>query len=508
MVMAQSLNDSHFSKIRAALWPIHDQELKKFLPMALMLFLFLFNYTLLRNTKDALIITAPSCGAEVIPFVKIGDIPCAILFFLLYAKLSNLLSREALFYTFLIPFLAFFALFAFVIYPHKDLLHPSVITIEMLREAYPHLKWVISIYGVWTFALFYMIAESFGIIIVAVLFWQFANEITRTSEAKRFYPFFGFLGNLALIAAGIFGEYLASLNTSRSCEADAWGVSLAYSMTSVIAVGIGVILIYWWMNRYVLTDPFYYEAAKGKEKKEDKPKLSIKESLSYIFSSKYLGFIAIFVVSYGITMNLIDVTWKSQIKEYLPRSNDYFAFMGRFSFWTGIATMTLIMATKGIVRRFGWFTGAIITPAMFLITSILFFTFILFKDRLEPFLLTFGVTSLYMAVMVGAIQNIFSKGLKYSLADPTKEMAYIPLDQELKVKGKAAVDIIGGRFGKSGGGLIQFALLTLTAGTQLTIMPYLCGIVLIVTLTWMGAVKGLAGLYNEKVEGNSSARHV
>ena len=90
--------------------------------------------------------------------------------------------------------------------------------------------------------------------------------------------------------------------------------------------------------------------------------------------------------------------------------------------------------------------------------------------------------------------------MKYSLFDPTKEMTYIPLDQELKIKGKAAVDVIGSRLGKSGGGFIQLTLLTLTAGTQLTIMPYLSGLILVIMMIWMGAVKEFSKLYSEKVQ--------
>ena len=38
-----------------------------------------------------------------------------------------------------------------------------------------------------------------------------------------------------------------------------------------------------------------------------------------------------------------------------------------------------------------------------------------------------GTTPLMLAVMIGALQNILSKGAKYALFDPCKEMAYIPL---------------------------------------------------------------------------------
>ena len=43
------------------------------------------------------------------------------------------------------------------------------------------------------------------------------------------------------------------------------------------------------------------------------------------------------------------------------------------------------------------------------------------------FLFRLGTTPLMLAVFIGAAQNILSKGAKYSLFDPCKEMAYIPL---------------------------------------------------------------------------------
>ena len=102
-----------FGKWRSFLWPVYTYELKKLLPMFFMFFCISFNYTILRDTKDTLIVTA--AGAEAIPFLKsFGVVPAAILFMLIYAKLSNMLSRENLFYVTLLPFIIFFGLFAVI----------------------------------------------------------------------------------------------------------------------------------------------------------------------------------------------------------------------------------------------------------------------------------------------------------------------------------------------------------------------------------------------------------
>jgi AAA family ATP:ADP antiporter len=151
------------------------------------------------------------------------------------------------------------------------------------------------------------------------------------------------------------------------------------------------------------------------------------------------------------------------------------------------------------LRRFGWKVGAYITPVVLLITGAGFFVFIIFKDQLDPIMSAIGLTPLFIAVIFGTAQNVMSKASKYSLFDPTKEMAYIPLDQESKVKGKAAIDTVGARLGKAGGSAIQIGLIGVL-GTLSSATPYIGVILLFIVLAWMWAVKDLGDKELSKVE--------
>src|SRR3990172_13215590 len=95
-----------FGKWRSFFWPVHVFELKKLLPMFFLFFFINFNYTILRDTKDTLIVTAPGSGAEAIPFLKLwGVFPFSILFMILYAKIINIMIYEKIFYTMITLFI-------------------------------------------------------------------------------------------------------------------------------------------------------------------------------------------------------------------------------------------------------------------------------------------------------------------------------------------------------------------------------------------------------------------
>jgi len=82
-------------------------------------------------------------------------------------------------------FLSFFALFTFVLYPLRDVLHPTMF-VDKLELILPKgCKILISIISNWTLTGFYVMAELWGTTILSVLFWGFANEVTTIHEAKR-----------------------------------------------------------------------------------------------------------------------------------------------------------------------------------------------------------------------------------------------------------------------------------------------------------------------------------
>jgi len=491
--MSQSDSES-FSKIRSFFWPIHSYELRKFVPMLLMLFFVCFNYSILRNMKDSVVVT--SSGATVLPFIKVWVIlPCAILITVIFTKLSNRFSQERVFYILVTTFLIFFTLFAYVLYPMRDTLHPYAFA-EYLETVLPNgFHGLIGMCCNWSFTVFYVMCELWGSLVMSVLFWGFANEVTRLHEARRFYSVLSIFSNIAAICAGQAGNYFANndlfSNISFFNSTDPWEQSMMSLIFIVVVSGILTMFVFRWMNKNVLTDPCFDELHKTKRELKKKGKLSIKDSFSYLSNSKYLMCIAFIVLGYNLSINLAEVVYKERLRELYPAPGDYNMFLNNITSSVGVVSTVMALFMVKIITRFGWTRTALITPVIMLITAMGFFAFLIFQDSLGALAFTLtGLTPLVISVYFGAAQNCFSKAMKYSVFDATKEMTFIPLEHELKLKGKAAIDGIGSRLGKSGGSFLQQGLIVIF-GSLTASASYVALIIIAAITGWVFAVKAL-----------------
>lgn len=494
--------EKEFGAIRSCIWPVHRSEVRKLVPMLIMVFLICFSYSILRNMKDTVVVTAS--GAEVIPFIKVWVmLPMAVLLTALFTKLSNYYSQERVFYYIISGFLACFALFAFVLYPLRDALHPNALADKLELMLPIGFKGLISMFRNWTFTGFYVMSELWGSLVLNVLFWGFANEVTRIGEARRFYGVFGIGSNLAAILAGQAAIFLSQPQLFSAIPflsgRDAWEQSQMVLITVILLAGTSVMGLFRWMNKSVLNDPSFEEFHHNKRVSKAKGKLSFRESFAYLSNSKYLICIAIIVVAYNLVINLVEVVWKDQLRQLYPNHADFNNYMNNLTSAIGIiATLSALFMSK-IIGKFGWTRTALITPTIMLVTCAGFFAFILFRDSLGGIVVALtGLTPLMIAVFFGGAQNCLSKAAKYSVFDATKEMAYIPLSHECKLKGKAAIDGVGSRFGKSGGSLIHQGLL-MVFSTLTATAPYVASILLVVIVFWIYAARVLGKQFNELI---------
>ncbi|CAM9442825.1 unnamed protein product [Pylaiella littoralis] len=473
---------------------IERHELRKFLFMSVMMFAIIYVFTMTRDTKDALVVT--NCGAEAIAFLKVyAVLPAAAAFMIGYNWLSNHVGSRALFHLTITPFFIFYAVFAFVMYPMRGVLHHAAGAMGKDEHVLSHM---INIGRFWMFSLYYVVSELWGSAGVPLLFWTCANEVTPISQAKRFYPLFAILGNLGPIASG---QTMAYVSRNRPAGMDAEAAferTLKILSSLILGAGGSIMVLYEIIMAISKKEADAHEALKSPSerrrkqrklaKEKAKQKMGLLDSFRFLSKSKYLGFVGLIVLSYGLSMEFTEIVWKAIVKLAYPDKSDYMAFMGQYSTIVGITTTFMLLVGKEVIKIFGWEAGALATPVVMAVLAVPFFGYIIFGDIQQ------SKKTLMMAVWVGMVQNVLSKATKYALFDPTKEMAYIPLDKESKVKGKAAIDVLGARLGKSGGALAQQGLVV-ACGSILTGAPVLATLFALVSAMWITSVVNLAKLF-------------
>jgi AAA family ATP:ADP antiporter len=205
---------------------------------------------------------------------------------------------------------------------------------------------------------------------VSLYFWHAVKCVKLTRYLRLLHsffsttdPLFGLGANVALIFSGQYVKWVSNLRGSLAPGVDAWAVSLRYLMGAVVASGGVMLGAYEYMQRNIVAkDPAMSELTKLPSKK--KVKMSLSESAKFLFSSPYIRDMAVLVISYGMCINIVEVSWKAKLKQAFPDPNSYSAFMGNFSSATGAATLIMMLIGRTIFAKYGWRVAALVTPTV------------------------------------------------------------------------------------------------------------------------------------------------
>ena len=473
------------SPLRSSLFPIYRHEFRQFFLMSVMIFLTIFSFYLLRGVKDALLQSAPDSGAEVFSFLKLYLVlPATMLVMAGYVSLRKRCDLQRAYYIVLSLFGLFFAFYALYLYPNCTLLQPDTTYVASLKQMYPAFRWFFAIYQLWVLALFYVCSELWGALVLSVLFWQLANDNIPTTQAKRFYPLFITVGNVAMLCLNPLMHYIARDETNDIVQVSWLIVAIAAILCFCVHVA--------YKHQLLRVEGSSFDEGSSASRK------SLFESIVFVMRSPYVMYISIMVLSYGVLINVVEAMWRSKVGVlYVTRSN-LLKFNADYTFMTGLATIAMNYLSKRLISRVGWTTSALITPLVCACMGTIFFFFVTRSVSTFP-LIALADSPLKSIVWLGAFVVLLSKGAKYSFFDPTKEMAFIPLDKELRSNGKVLADGVVERFGKSLGGATISSLIMLT-GMDLSDLAYVLGVItLVLGIWWLYAVLRLGKLYARQV---------
>lgn len=435
-----------------------------------------------------MILSPEDATPAVIPFIKVwGMVPGAIIGTWVYTRLSNRLPRNRVFYILVSAFLLFYLSFAFLIYPHHHSLHLHALGDSLSPYLPSGFKGLITMVCNWSFTLYYIVTELWASIIMSVLFWGFINDITPISQAKRFY---GIL-NLGSNMAPLLGIYLSTLFVNyfpfelKLIETDLLGHMLVKATLFIV---ISALLAMYLFSKLTPSNT---------DKKIDRPKvrLSIRDSLKFVSKNKYLLSLALIVLSFNIAINFTDILWKHQLKSFFKEPGEMLAHMNKVSMGIGAISTLGALSFSFLISRMGWTFTALLTPLTMIGFAVFFFIFLFFGNYLPSTL--WGLTPLACTVYLGSMQNCLSKAGKYSIFDASKELAFLNVNNEIRLKGKAAIDGLATGIGKSGSSLC-YQLLLITLGSISSCTPYIAALLTFVFVSWFYSIGNIGKAFKEE----------
>ena len=432
--------------------------------LGLMKFLSTFVYTAVFVNKDTLIVTTPGLGPAAIPVLK-GAVMLAVAFIIsgYYGKLTAKYALHQTMKGFLIFFACFFLVYGWLLFPYQDSLQLDFVKryfAPLLGEERSYL------YGVvvhWYHTLFFIVAELWGQFMIVTLFWGVANSISGLEDAKKHYAFYTAAGNFATFISGLMVGYVTrSIGDFQQETQVLMGISILLSLAMYVCL---------------LRLDREMETVAASQKPSKKNVGGFFEAFGIVMRSKHLLAVFFVVAGFSFTMNMVELFWKDALRTLYPDPSMYRAVLGDVIGQIGLMSFLMaLFVSVPMLRFFSWRTNALTPPILIGAVAMTFMlAYLGYYSDMQSW--TTWQPTMMLLVSLGSIHNISAKVLKYTIFDPTKEMALIPIPYDEKVRGKAAVDVLSSRMAKSGSYWVQLIALEISghvlSGAGFLIAPIL-----------------------------------
>lgn len=525
--------------------PDDGREFYKYLFLASLGFFVILAYSILRVSKDALIISAG--GAEMLPLLKLlGVLPATILVSGLWDSSKRKFKQNAPLAALAI-FCGFFLVFVLAM-PHLNLIHSFSFAASFMPAG------ISKMLQFWMYSLFYIASEMWAVVMVEGLLKTQQTEVLDKEQQKRMLSSTALFQSAGLITAGsittrVFG--IASLSQNAQIKI------LIFAFVTCAAI-IGAI--------YKFLKPKERESNKneqgteiksesGSTEKSRKTKQeeindiakelkeigaacnSIKNNGAIVFGAddipaidsndehatrahlqakicfaagdnsswgtvrsifRYstLRNVASVIMTYNISVVIFEVIWKNQVKIFCnsQAALTYGQFMGAFNIWTGYATIALCIMGP-VISRIPPRIRNQITPVILLSLSIVFFGLLIaptFMANLCPYLFATSLENhLAQIAYCGLILNATVKSTKYCTVDYGISELWQNTAKTIKESFQSSINTKFGKIGKAVGSSIILVLITAVGSISNAIL-IIPAILALTIITWMSSSSGMS----------------
>lgn len=283
--------------------------------------------------------------------------------------------------------------------------------------------WVSVVFYVWVSIVYVMTVSQF---------WSFSNHVFDPRQAKRLFGFIGAGGLLGGIAGGQVARVVTEFVGTR------------YTLLVASGILVGVVVLIYIVHSL---EPQQGSEARPGSAGLDKMRKA-KGGFEAIAGSRHLQAITAIMVLTVVVAQIVDLQFNWAVEQATSNQDQRTAFFGNFYSIMNISAFAFqLVFTSRIHRVLG----------------------VGFAMRVLPVTMGIGTIALFIAAgfkevvlkSASLILKIGENGLRYSLDQATRELLFLPIPSNARLKAKAYIDVLVQRGAK---GLAALLLLPVTFG--------------------------------------------